>query len=119
MDRTQKIDCGTNGEVIFTGATIKFQLKEGLTHTSQHLRLIFGTPDFSNMGNVPSTHIFIENLCRAGYEMGVFKRCPYEASKGVLCSFGGLPLQLDITKLCEEPKSMEIMKNRKGGYEYG
>jgi hypothetical protein len=31
MDRTQKIDCGTNGEVIFTGATIKFQLKEGLT----------------------------------------------------------------------------------------
>jgi hypothetical protein len=33
MDRTQKIDCGTNGEVIFTGATIKFQLKEGLTLT--------------------------------------------------------------------------------------
>jgi hypothetical protein len=23
-----------------------------------------------NMGNVPSTHIFIENLCGAGYEMG-------------------------------------------------
>jgi hypothetical protein len=22
------------------------------------------------MGNVPSTHIFIENLCGAGYEMG-------------------------------------------------
>lgn len=32
MDRTQKIDCGTNGEVIFTGATIKFQLKKGLIH---------------------------------------------------------------------------------------
>jgi hypothetical protein len=35
MDRTQKIDCGTNGEVIFTGATIKFQLKEGLTQLSR------------------------------------------------------------------------------------
>jgi hypothetical protein len=31
MDRTQKIDCGTNAEVIFTGATIKFQVKKGLT----------------------------------------------------------------------------------------
>jgi hypothetical protein len=31
MDRTQKIDCETNSEVIFTGATIKFQLKKGLT----------------------------------------------------------------------------------------
>jgi hypothetical protein len=37
MDRTQKIDCGTNGEVIFTGATIKFQLKEGLTPTYQQI----------------------------------------------------------------------------------
>ena len=31
MDRTQKIDCGTNGKVIFTGATTEFQLKKGLT----------------------------------------------------------------------------------------
>jgi hypothetical protein len=31
MDRVQKIDCGVNGEVIFTGATAKFQLKKGLT----------------------------------------------------------------------------------------
>jgi hypothetical protein len=31
MDRTQKIDCRASGEVIFTGATIKFQLKKGLT----------------------------------------------------------------------------------------
>jgi hypothetical protein len=31
MGRTQKIDPGINGEVIFTGATAKFQLKKGLT----------------------------------------------------------------------------------------
>ena len=31
MDRTEKIDCRENGAVIFTGATIKFQLKKGLT----------------------------------------------------------------------------------------
>jgi len=34
------------------------------------MRLIPQPPNFSNMGSVPSTHIFIENLCRAGYEMG-------------------------------------------------
>jgi hypothetical protein len=32
MNRAEKIDCRENGEVIFTGATIKFQLKKGLTH---------------------------------------------------------------------------------------
>jgi hypothetical protein len=26
------MDCGANGEVIFTGATTEFQLKKGLTH---------------------------------------------------------------------------------------
>jgi len=31
MDRAEKIDCRENGAVIFTGATIKFQLKKGLT----------------------------------------------------------------------------------------
>lgn len=31
MDRAEKIDCREYGEVIFTGATIKFQLKKGLT----------------------------------------------------------------------------------------
>jgi len=31
MDRAEKIDCRSNGEVIFTGATTKFQLKKGLT----------------------------------------------------------------------------------------
>ena len=31
MDRTEKMDCGVNGEVIFTGATTEFQLKKGLT----------------------------------------------------------------------------------------
>jgi len=36
MDRTQKIDCGTNGEVIFTGATTEFQLKKGLTQLQAH-----------------------------------------------------------------------------------
>ena len=37
MDRAEKIDCRENGAVIFTGATIKFQLKKGLTH--QRLRI--------------------------------------------------------------------------------
>jgi hypothetical protein len=32
MDRAEKIDCRANGEIIFTGATAKFQLKKGLTH---------------------------------------------------------------------------------------
>jgi len=31
MDRAEKIDCREYGAVIFTGATIKFQLKKGLT----------------------------------------------------------------------------------------
>jgi hypothetical protein len=31
MDRAEKMDCRENGEVIFTGATAKFQLKKGLT----------------------------------------------------------------------------------------
>ena len=31
MDRAEKIDCGANGELIFTGVTAKFQLKKGLT----------------------------------------------------------------------------------------
>jgi len=30
MDRTQKIDCGVNGEATLTGATTEFQLKKGL-----------------------------------------------------------------------------------------
>lgn len=35
MDRAEKIDCGTNGEVIFTGVTTKFQLKKGLTQNKK------------------------------------------------------------------------------------
>jgi hypothetical protein len=31
MGRAEKMDCGVNGEVIFTGATTEFQLKKGLT----------------------------------------------------------------------------------------
>ena len=31
MDRAEKIDCRSNGEVTSTGATTKFQLKKGLT----------------------------------------------------------------------------------------
>jgi len=31
MGRAEKMDSGTNGEVIFTGATTEFQLKKGLT----------------------------------------------------------------------------------------
>jgi hypothetical protein len=33
------MDCGVNGEVIFTGATTEFQLKKGLTPpgTGKHL----------------------------------------------------------------------------------
>ncbi len=31
MGRVEKMDCGVNGEVIFTGATTEFQLKKGLT----------------------------------------------------------------------------------------
>jgi len=31
MGRAEKIDCGINGKVIFTGATTEFQLKKGLT----------------------------------------------------------------------------------------
>ena len=38
MDRAEKIDCREYGAVIFTGATIKFQLKKGLTHSKQEER---------------------------------------------------------------------------------
>jgi len=31
MVRAEKMDCGVNGVVIFTGATTEFQLKKGLT----------------------------------------------------------------------------------------
>jgi len=31
MDRAEKMDCRSNGEVIFTGATTEFQLRMGLT----------------------------------------------------------------------------------------
>lgn len=31
MDRAEKMDCRSNGEVLFTGATTKFQLRMGLT----------------------------------------------------------------------------------------
>jgi hypothetical protein len=30
MDRAEKMDCRADGEIIFTGATAKFQLKKGL-----------------------------------------------------------------------------------------
>jgi len=30
MDRAEKMDCRANGEVVFKGATTKFQLKMGL-----------------------------------------------------------------------------------------
>jgi hypothetical protein len=31
MDRAEKMDSRPNGEIVFTGATTKFQLKKGLT----------------------------------------------------------------------------------------
>jgi hypothetical protein len=34
------------------------------------------------MGNVPSTHISIENLCGAGYEMGFPKGADMKAPMG-------------------------------------
>jgi len=41
MGRAEKMDCGVNGEVIFTGATTEFQLKKGLTRT--YLRVFITT----------------------------------------------------------------------------
>ena len=34
MDRAEKMDCRSNGEVIFIGATTEFQLRKGLTPTT-------------------------------------------------------------------------------------
>ena len=65
-------------------------MSERMGDTSHPLRLILATPDFSNMGNVPSTHIFIENLCGAGYEMGFPKGADMKPPRKRLSFFGGL-----------------------------
>ena len=43
MDRAEKIDCREYGAVIFTGATIKFQLKKGLTQIIGREVVVSGT----------------------------------------------------------------------------
>jgi len=68
MDRTQKIDCGTNGEVIFTGATIKFQLKEGLTRGKRYgLSVKYGAWYLSRKANF---------LCKNRNDSNSFKTNP-------------------------------------------
>ena len=36
MDRAEKMDSRASGEIIFTGATTKFQLKKGLNPASKN-----------------------------------------------------------------------------------
>jgi hypothetical protein len=42
MDRAEKMDFKANGEVIFTRATTKFQLKKGFTHRKFWKSPVFG-----------------------------------------------------------------------------
>jgi len=43
------------------------------------------------MENVPSTHIFIENLCGAGYEMGFSEDAHTKPPGGIHAALWGLP----------------------------
>ena len=40
MVRAEKMDCGVNGAVIFTGATTEFQLKKGLTRLQSYVPIM-------------------------------------------------------------------------------
>jgi len=68
------------------------------------------------MGNVPSTHIFMENLCRAGYEIGFPEDADTIGFKGSLISLWGLSYLPSSSAL-----SLDINQNsnQKGGNDHG
>ena len=72
MDRAEKIDCTSNGEVIFTGATTKFQLIKGLTPSSsvtiKSFRLIFlHILSFNRTHQQPFHQILSQKRCNNKY----------------------------------------------------
>ncbi|HXX36303.1 MAG TPA: hypothetical protein VEM15_17675 [Thermodesulfobacteriota bacterium] len=49
-----------------------------------------------------------------------FQKMPIRSlQRGLLCLFGGHPVQPGSTNYASGQKTTEITKNRKGGYEYG
>ena len=73
MDRAEKMDCRSNGEVIFTGATTEFQLRKGLTQKKGRLinsydpeanTSIRGDTFIHNMASVWDTEILYDFLNR-------------------------------------------------------